>query len=230
MKKLICCVILTSLLAFKSYSQDMGLSFSFFFPNSGEFSTPVSPFSIRGLGIDINRFLAIETGGSIYRMSGMNIKEIPFESDKSLVGPFFSIMVPLELVIQADLGRHVFNLKGGGFGFINFATRLNEGNIDRELKEHLEWSLVNSDFDIKNKPGYGYLFGAEYIVYIRKDLGINLEAQYLMGSADLDMTGSYSGTPDDNSPVQTVSLDSEYNDAKLDYSGIEISVGLLFSP
>ena len=96
-------------------AQEMGLSFSYFFPKNGDFSVPVTPFSFRGLGFDFTSFSGVETGVSLYRMSGMNVKDIPFESNQALVGPFFSIFVPLELVLFAEGKRTVFRLKGGGF-------------------------------------------------------------------------------------------------------------------
>src|SRR5690242_16450489 len=75
-------------------AQQFGLSFSYFIPKNGYFSTPISPFSIRGLGFDINRFLAIETGGSLYRMSGLGVKDLPFETKDAIVGPNFTVLVP----------------------------------------------------------------------------------------------------------------------------------------
>src|SRR5688500_5136790 len=94
-------------------AQEFGLSFSYFLPKNGYFSTPISPFSIRGLGVDLNRYIAIETGASLYRMSGLNLKGLPFESKSPLIGPNFTILVPLELVFQLK-GSHVeFDIKGG---------------------------------------------------------------------------------------------------------------------
>src|SRR5689334_23465577 len=98
---------------FMSQAQDVGLSFSYFIPKNGYFSTPVSPFSIRGLGFDIAPFLALETGASLYRMSGLNMKDLPFESKDALVGPNFTIFVPVELVIQLKGQQVEFDIKGG---------------------------------------------------------------------------------------------------------------------
>src|SRR6187431_1850304 len=106
--------------ALASHAQDFGLSFSYFIPKNGYFSTPVSPFSIRGLGFDINKFLALETGATLYRMSGLNMKDLPFESKDPLVGPNFTIFVPVELVFQLKGNNVEFDIKGGGFGFFGF--------------------------------------------------------------------------------------------------------------
>ena len=101
-------------------AQEMGVSFSFFFPKNGYFSAPISPFSIRGIGFNLTNNLAIETGASLYRMSGMGVTGLPFNSNQPLVGPFFNIMVPLELILQFGTEDFEVRFKGGGFVFYNF--------------------------------------------------------------------------------------------------------------
>src|SRR5688572_17606131 len=136
----ILCIVSTSV-----YAQEFGLSFSYFIPKNGYFSTPISPFSIRGLGFDITRFLALETGASLYRMSGMNLKDLPFESKSPLIGPNFTILVPVELVIQLKAGKVEFDIKGGGFFFYGFDQKMNYGNWDRAIRAHEGWTAANAD-------------------------------------------------------------------------------------
>lgn len=209
-------------------AQDFGLSFSYFIPKNGYFSVPVTPFSIRGVGFDLNRFLAIESGFSLYRISGMGVTGLPYESQNPLIGPFFSLMVPLEGVITFNFDNSAFKIKGGGFLFYNFDTKINEGNLDRELREYLEWEVLNSDFSVSNNLGYGYHFGAEFIVYFSKKFGISLEAYYLSGSAPLDMKGSYTGVPSDGDNISAEEV--AFHDAALDFTGYEFSIGVLFTP
>lgn len=227
MKKLF---VILSFLIFTSTAsaQDIGLSFSYFIPKNGYFSVPVTPFSIRGVGFDLNRFFAIESGFTLYRISGMGVKGLPYESKKPLIGPFFSLMVPLEAVITFNFDNQAFKIKGGGFLFYNFNTKINEGNLDRELREYLEWEVLNSDFSVKNNLGYGYHFGAEYIIYFSKKFGISLEAYYLSGSVPLDMKGTYSGVPSNGDNIKTEEI--ELPNAELDFTGYEFSIGILFSP
>jgi hypothetical protein len=227
MKKLL--IILSFLfISLTMKAQDVGLSFSYFIPKNGYFSVPVTPFSIRGIGFDLNRFFAIESGFSLYRISGMGVKGLPYESKKPLIGPFFSLMVPLEGVITFDFDNQAFKIKGGGFLFYNFDTKINEGNLDRELRDYLDWELLNSSFYVNNNLGYGYHFGVEYIVYFSKQFGISLEAYYLSGSSPLDMKGSYWGIPADGDDI--VMENVAFKDAELDFTGYEFSVGVLFSP
>src|SRR5688500_4994414 len=120
MKKFLLLLFTLTGLTATSMAQDFGLSFSYFLPKNGYFSTPISPFSIRGLGVDLNRFVAIETGASLYRMSGLNLKDLPFESKSPLIGPNFTLLIPLELVFQLKGSRVEFDVKGGGFFFYGF--------------------------------------------------------------------------------------------------------------
>jgi hypothetical protein len=206
-----------------AYGQQFGLSFSYFIPKHGDFSTPISPFSIRGLGVDLNRFIALETGASLYRMSGLNVKDLPFESTKALVGPNFTILVPAEIVFQLKGSSVEFDIKGGVFGFYGFWQKINYGNFDRAIREYEGWQVANSNFTYKNKPGWGYHAGAELTVYVTQQVGISLETNYLMGDSQFPLTGSYTGG---TTTLETKQV--EYPDAKIDLTGLEFSIGVIF--
>jgi hypothetical protein len=206
------------------YSQDFGLSFSYFIPKNGYFSTPISPFSIRGLGVDINRFFALETGASLYRMSGLNLKDLPFESKAPLVGPNFTLLVPAEFVIQLKGSRAEFDIKAGGFFFYCFGNKLNYGNFDRAIRDYEEWTVANSDLDFDAKPGFGYHGGVELTVYVTNQVGVSLETNYFVGDAKFPLKGSYTGG---DVTLETIPVD--YADAKIDFTGLEFSIGLIFS-
>lgn len=227
MKKLIFIILITAATT-QIKAQDLGLSFSYFIPKNGYFSVPVTPFSLRGVGFDLTNFLALESGFTLYRMSGMGVKDLPWQSQTPLIGPFFSLMVPAELVLTFDFNRQAIKLKGGGFAFYNFATKINEGNLDRELKSYLAWEVLNSDFSVSNSIGIGYHFGAEYIIQLSNKFGLSFEAYYLSGSSPLDMKGEYRGVAQSGDPVSEERV--EYPEAKLDFTGYELSIGVLFSP
>jgi len=206
-----------------SNAQQFGLSFSYFIPKNGYFSTPISPFSIRGLGVDLNRYLAIETGASLYRMSGLNMKDMPIESKDPLVGPNFTIFVPVELVIQLHGEKVQFDIKGGAFGFYGFDQKINYGNFDRLLRSTEGWEVANSDIRFKNKPGWGYHAGAELTVYVTNQVGVSIETNYLIGESQFPLTGSYTGG---SASLETKPIN--YPDAKIDFTGLEFSIGLIF--
>lgn len=205
------------------YGQQFGLSFSYFIPKNGYFSTPISPFSIRGLGVDLNRFIALETGASLYRMSGLNVKDLPFESKDALVGPNFTILVPAEIVFQLKGSSIEFDIKGGVFGFYGFDQKINYGHLDRAIRKHENWEVANSRFTFDNKPGWGYHAGAELTVYVTQQVGISLETNYLMGDSKFPLKGTYTGG---TSTIETRQV--EYADAKIDLTGLEFSIGVIF--
>ena len=207
-------------------AQDFGLSFSYFIPKNGYFSTPISPFSIRGLGFDLNRFVAIETGASLYRMSGLNLKDLPLDSKAPLVGPNFTILVPVEIVFGLKGSRVELDVKGGGFFFYGFGNKINYGNLDRAILESIEtqWSVANANISFDNHPGFGYHGGAELTLHVTSQVGVSLEGNYFIGQAKFPLTGTYSGG---QTAIETKTID--YTDAKIDFTGIEFSIGLIFS-
>jgi len=219
-------VIVFLFVGIAAQAQDVGLSFSYFLPRNGYFSTPISPFSIRGVGFNMGKYLALETGFSLYRMSGLNIIDIPIKTKDPLLGPNFTLFVPAELVIQFHGEQVEFDIKGGGFVFYGFDQKLNYGNFDRAIRAHENWVVANADLAFDNKPGFGYHFGAELTFYVNKQFGISLETNYLMGFNKFALSGSYTGS-DGQASMQTVQVD--YPDAKVDFTGLEFSIGLIFS-
>jgi hypothetical protein len=217
-------ILLLLLISLSAQGQDFGLSFSYFIPKNGYFSTPISPFSIRGLGVNINRFISLETGASLYRMSGLNVKDMPFTTKEALVGPNFTIIVPAELVIALKAGRIQLDLKGGGFAFLPFANKINYGNLDRAIREFKSWDVANATADFEAGIGYGWMTGAELTLQVTQQVGISLETNYLAGEAKFPIKGSYRGG---NSTV--TSEDFNYDDAKIDLTGLEFSVGVILS-
>lgn len=211
---------------YTSKGQQLGMSFSFFFPKNGYFSIPVSPFSFRGLGVGLSRNVSLETGFTIYRMSGMNVTGIPFETHDPVMGPFFSLLIPGELVLKLPVGNVVFSLKGGGFAFYNLGNRINYGNLDRAIRTYQNWEVANADFEFDNKIGVGVLAGTEIIINFTKQFGMNFEVNYLTGASPLNLRGNYTG-----GIAQTglVTLSGNYKDSKLDYTGIEVTMGVLFN-
>jgi hypothetical protein len=223
MKKYLIAVIAIGLGTQVTRAQEFGLSFSYFVPKNGDFSTPISPFSFRGVGVNMGRHFALETGISLYRMSGLNMKDIPFESHHSLVGPNFTFFVPGELVIQFPANGFEFDIKGGGFVFYGVNQKLNYGNLDRALATREGWDVVNSQFSFDNSPGYGFHAGVELSVNVTKQFGVSLEVNYLMGASKLPLTGTYTGgTLGGTNETKNASFD----DAKVDFTGLEVSIGV----
>ena len=150
--------------------------------------------------------------------------DITFESKDPLMGPFFSLMVPMDVVLEARAGNLIFRIKGGGFAFYNFDNRINYGNLDRVIANHEGWDVVNADFTFDNGLGYGYRFGAEMVVYITNQFGINVEVNYYVGGSPVKFRGAYTGGSF-NDQLSVVEVD--YPDSKLDFTGFELTLGVL---
>lgn len=224
-QKVKCFVLVMMISTSLVHAQQFGLSFSYFIPKNGYLSTPISPFSIRGVGVNLTDFLSIETGGSLYRMSGLNLKDLPFESTDPLIGPNFTIFVPAELVLMLKAGKVELDLKGGGFFFYGFENKINYGNFDRAIRDHEDLEIVNSDLKFKSKPGFGYHAGAELTLYVTSQVGVSFETNYLVGQADFPLKGTYTGS-DSEGTLSTEAVD--YKDAKIDFTGLEFSISLIF--
>ncbi|MGF1638444.1 MAG: hypothetical protein ACFCUU_15315 [Cyclobacteriaceae bacterium] len=209
-------------------AQQVGLSFSYFLPKNGDFSVPVTPLSYRGLGFNINKFIRPETGITLYRMSGLAATGLPFDSKNAIFGPMFSIMVPVDIVLEVPVGNAEFRLKGGVFGFYNFGVKLNEGNFDRALRDYLDFQVLNADMQFDNQPGYGYRGGAEIILNFSKKFALTMEGMYHVGGAKYALQGDYSGVHAGSSTIQSGSV--SYPDTRIDFTGMEISLGVLFTP
>ncbi len=227
MRKVIIIFIFSISLSIQGSGQDFGISASFFIPKNGYFSTPISPLSIRGISLASAGIFSIDIGGSLYRMTGMSITtNEPIDTRKPMIGPFFNIMIPLEAVISLGNSNTSFLIKGGGFAFYNFGTKLNYGNIDRAMADYLNLEVANADFSFNNNIGFGYEFGLELIQYINRQFGITLGANYYIGGSNLNLKGTVKGV-DINGNLSVTDVD--LSEARLDYTGLEISVGLLFS-
>jgi hypothetical protein len=214
-----------SLLNLFASAQDVGLSFSYFIPRNGYFSTPISPFSFRGVGVSLNRFIAVETGVSLYRMSGMNMVDLPLETKDPLLGPNFTLFVPAELVLEFKGKQAEFDIKGGGFAFYGFDQRLNLGNFDRAIRTFEGWDVANSDLSFNNNPGFGLLAGIELTFPVTRQFSVALEINYLLGTAKFPLSGSYTGGTT-TTGLETVNVD--YQDGKVDFTGLEFSIGIIF--
>ncbi len=202
-----------------------GLSFSYLIPKNGYLAAPVSPFSIRGIGVDFGSFVGVDTGFSLYYMSGLGMSGLPFESEEPLVGPQFSLMVPLELSLGVNAGIVSVRVLGGGFGLWHLNTRINEGNMDRALRDAEDWVVLNSDLSLNNQLGGGWLAGIVFDWHVSQDFSISTEFRYLDGSSGAALTGSYTGAPSDG---QLITRDVDYADARIDVEGLEISLGVSF--
>ncbi|BDC99004.1 hypothetical protein [Persicobacter psychrovividus] len=220
-------ILLISCLLFsvQTAKAQFGLSATYFFSKQGDFSNPITPFSFRGWGQQWG-LVGIETGVTLFRMGGMNIKNSALESSNSLVNPFFSLMVPVELTFSIPTPLGVFQLRGGGFGYGNLDLSTHEGNFDRAFKSTYDWKLANAAIENDNGLGYGYRAGLGYMVDINSQLSLTMEASYLSGQSQYAWRGTVVGM-DQSDQLQELAFSEP--DAQLDFTGYEISVGVIIN-
>ena len=211
----------------QAQSQDVGISFSYFIPKNGYVSTPISPFSLRGLGVSFGDYVAVQSGFSLYRMSGMNVIDMgDIETKDPIIGPNFTLLIPIELVLQYKTQYQEFKIKGGGFGFGSFDNKIMYGNLDKAIRNYEGWEVANANVDFDNNLGFGFYFGGEYVIYVNSQWGLSFEANYFIGGADFPMKGSYTGG-NTLGPLETKPID--FKDARLDFTGLEISIGVIIT-
>lgn len=217
--------ILTAILLLITYlpSNAQGVSISVLIPKNGYLSTPVSPFSIRGLGYNFGA-IGFSTGGSLYNMPGLPISNLPFEINEPLTGPHWSILVPLQLTLEFHSKAVSVRVLGGGFGMVHIYPKLNYGNLDRAIADYESWQVANANLDLKSKPGGGWMAGIEFIFHVNKKYSITTEVQYLSGKSQIELEGSYAGG---NTIIEEKQV--SYPNAQVLLEGIEISLGLNFN-
>ncbi len=223
--KKICFVLIIISNSILAHSQEFGMSFSYFIPKNGYFSNPVAPLSIRDVGYDFGKYLSLTTGITLYRMAGMSVKGMPLDNSKPLIGPFFAPLIPLELDVHIPVNRIEFLLRGGGFAYYTFANHINYGNFDRAIRASEELELVNSHVHFENNPGYGYFFGSDMIVKINKHISVSLKGNYFNGSSPIKLQGTFQGWSSTQGMVKGI---IDYPDSKIDFTGLEIGVGVSY--
>lgn len=220
MKNKIAILIALILIGFTSMGQ--GISASVIIPKNGYVSVPVSPFSVRGLGLSFGA-VGIETGASLYNMPGLPMQNLSFDSNDPLTGPHWSVLVPLQLTFTLEGEVVSMKLLGGGFGMGHIAPRINYGNMDRAIRDLENWDVANSDLSVDNKLGFGVMTGVEFSFHVSTKFSITTEIQYLKGTSGAAISGSYSGGSI-GSNIETRTLDLP--DAEVLLEGLEISIGV----
>ncbi len=206
-------------------SQELGTSFSYFFPKNGYFSIPVAPVSIRGVGFSFGNYIAINGGISLYRISGMQVISDSYQFEEPLAGPFFSVLIPAQLQLILPLGNAKFKVHGGGFLYTNMGMKMQKDALHTAIMESTGAVAVSSNSSLDESAGTGWQFGADFTYYIKKNLGINIKGRYYMGESDYKISGDYTAAYSDGTITQeTLSVP----DAKLDFTGLELGVGVVF--
>lgn len=203
------------------------LQFPVFIPTNGYLSEPGFPIAIRNLDFNFVRYVGISTTLLMYNFQGLGITGL--SSDKPIIGPTYTLLGNLCLKVMIPIQSFLITLKGGGFAFFNLSPFLMTGNLAEAVAEEEGWDDAVVDMSFDNVPGFGWVFGGSLSYYIIKELaGIFLEVlYYYKGEAPLNLKGKVTGIKDGS--IEAFEVDRSYSDAKIDFSGFEITLGITLS-
>jgi len=213
-------------------AQGLGVSFSYFLPRNGIFSHPVPPLSVRDVGIDIGNYLGIAGSLSLYSIRGMGIKDSggePIDTGGSLVGPFLSVLGSITGKIRVPVNNWEIEAGGGIFGCYNIDPPLVTGTLDRYLAAATpadSYEAVSSSVSSAGRWAWGWVFGGKATYFVMGQLGIAVGANYYLGGGDLNMSGSYDAYDAGIQVLDNEPLPINLQNARLDYSGLEIVLGV----
>ena len=207
-------------------AQGFGVSMSYLFPYKGYFASPVAPLAFT-LPLSFGDYFGFKIPLTLYNVGGMQISGLPFgNSEKPLMGPFLSLTMGFCPMIKIPLSKDKFILEinGGWLGFQNIKPKIMNGNMNELIALSEGLSNVSSEWEFKNKFGSGLMYGGGLLYFINKKIGLKLGAQYHDAKGKLEFKGDYSGY---DLSGDKVGKDSDYNDARLDYRGLSVSVGVV---
>ena len=203
---------------------DLGaLSFSMFIPLKGYISELGFPLALRNIDISFFLFLGISTSLVVYNIQGLGVTGLA--TTDPIVGPSYTLLgnLCLKLVLPIDF-LHI-TAKGGGFAFYSVSSNLIEGNLNRAIADDNGWDTASANMSYENTIGFGYLFGGSVTFYVVEEMaGIFVEVLYYDGEAPLQLSGKVTAT--DGGAVAADDAPIKYPNAKIDFSGIEITLGI----
>ena len=222
-------LLLLMLAAFTA--QGIGVSFSYLLPRNGLFSHPVPPLSVRDIGVDIGSFLGVAGSASLYSIRGMAVKDAggkPIDTGGPLVGPFLSVLSSVVGKIRVPIKPVELEASGGIFGCYNIDPPIMNGTLDRYLAtaDGNTYDTVTSSVSAGGRWAWGWVFGGKLTCFVKGQIGIAVGANYYLGGGELKLSGDYVGYEDVGIYDSGQSLPAALQEARLDYSGLEIILGL----
>ena len=212
-------------------AQGIGVSLSYFLPRNGMFSHPVPPLSFRNIGGEIGRYLGVAGSLSLYSIRGMSVKDAegePIDTGEPLVGPFLSVLGSAVGKIRVPLRQLELQASGGIFGCYNIDPPLKTGTLDRYLTTATgtTYEAASSSVSSAGHWAWGWVFGGKVIYFFKGQLGIAAGANYYLGGGDLKISGTYDAYDAGVQGLDNEPLPTSLQNAHLDYTGLEIILGV----
>jgi hypothetical protein len=202
------------------------LQFPMLIPTNGYLSETGFPIAIRNLDINFFPYAGISTTLLMYNIQGLSVTGLP--TDKPIIGPSYTLLGNLCLKLMLPAGAFKITAKGGGFAFYNLSPMLMTGNLEEAIADDKGWDGASADVDFDNAIGFGWVVGGSVTYYILQEVaGIFAEVLYYRGKAPLNLRGNVKGI----TGVSVVEEDvaDSYSDVEIDFSGIEITLGITLS-
>jgi hypothetical protein len=226
-RKIFVVLLVLALSATQGWTVDV--SSSLFWPRNGYLSYPVAPLSFRNIGVSFGDYLGVSGSLSLYSIRGLGLRDADnkvIDTDDPVVGPMHSLVLPFFLQVTLPVKKTEITLKGGVFGFFNFGMNLMLGNLDRYILDTDPAGPVAATSDLSDyggRLGFGYVFGGDVTWYFTDNVGLVLGALYYLGKTKMNFEGNY-----DSDVALNVPLPSEIREARLDFSGLELILGVSY--
>ncbi len=210
----------------------IGVSFSYFLPlpvDSGIFSHPVSPLSLRDIGVNFGKYFGLSTSIALYNFNGLGLRDssnAPIDTGGPLFGPLYTALGSLVGKVMIPVGPLEIVAQGGLFGFANLNLTVQRGNLERYLAAQGDYKAVYAPglAASQGRWGWGYLFGGRLTYYLGR-IGLSVGANYYLGGAPVSFTGTYLAYDQADAPVASPPLPAALSGARLSLTGLELIVG-----
>jgi hypothetical protein len=199
---------------------------NYFFPEHGTFSIPLAPLSYsQPITFGDFRYFKLIPGGSVYNIGGMSVTGIPGEypQNRSLIGPFYSILLSVMPAISIPIGMVDLDFCGGYWGAYNIVPGVKQGNMDKMFMNYEGWDACTSDMSFKNRINHGYVVGMSISIWFNDDQAVSPGVFYYVGGSKMGLNGTYTGGKLGN-PVETKAVD--FPNSRLNYRGFEVQIAV----
>lgn len=221
MKKFIFLVLMGSLFGITKVQAQSEISagVSLFVGKNGNYGLEVIPIPTQ-VNIGFGGNTSLHLGYSLYYMSGMSVKDFPFEMDSSPFKPFFSHNFMLGLEQDIKMSGWSIEVEGGAFWALNNNSGLDKGNMDRAIQTWLGFDNTPDfySYEYESETVKGFYAGLKFVVDVNDSMGVFVAGRYFQGEGDLTLTAESESVADRN---------YEFEDAVVDYTGIDFSIGVV---
>jgi hypothetical protein len=130
--------------------------------------------------------------------------------------------------VRVPIRKLELEASGGIFGCYNFDPPLMTGTLDRYLAtaDGSTYEAVSSSVSTGGRWAWGWVFGGKVTYFVKGQIGFAAGANYYLGGGKLRLSGSYDAYGASGQLADDASLPANLQTARLDYTGLEIILGV----